>query len=74
MRALGCCALLLLAAGCSNSDCGSAVPAGTGPVAQQVVPDFGLLDANPTSATFDTIVSPRDLLGRTSAWYFGDAT
>ena len=46
-----------------------------GPVAgANAVPDFGLLDVNPTSPRADGIVSPRDYLGSVSAWYFGHAT
>jgi len=35
------------------------------------VADFALLDVNPTSATYNTMVSPRDYQGQVSAWYFG---
>ena len=38
------------------------------------VPDFALVDVNPNSATYNETVSPRDFLGKTSAWYFGHAT
>ena len=38
------------------------------------VPDFGLVDVNPTSPRADQVVSPRDYLGSVSAWYFGHAT
>jgi len=38
------------------------------------VADFSLLDVNPTSATYNTMVSPRDYLGQVSAWYFGHST
>ncbi len=37
----------------------------------EIVPDFALLDVNPTSTTYDQMVSPRDYLGQVSAWYFG---
>ena len=37
-------------------------------------PDFSLMDVNPASATFNQLVSPRDYLGKTSAWYFGYST
>jgi hypothetical protein len=40
----------------------------------EIVPDFGLVDVNPTSSTYDQAVSPRDYLGQVSAWYFGHAT
>jgi hypothetical protein len=41
---------------------------------QYQVPDFSLRDVNPTSETSNLDVSPRDYLGRVSAWYFGHAT
>lgn len=37
------------------------------------MPDFVLMDKNPTSATFQQQVSPRDYLGKISAWYLGAA-
>ena len=37
-------------------------------------PDFSLPDVNPNSKTHDQPVSPRQHLGRISAWYFGHAT
>lgn len=40
----------------------------------QVVPDFSLVDLNPTSATFNQQVSPRDFMNQTTLWYFGHAT
>ena len=45
-----------------------------GPPLGAVAPDFSLLDANSTSATYNQPVSPRDFLGQTSGWYFGHAT
>jgi len=36
-------------------------------------PDFELLDANPTSTTYQMPVSPRQYLGQVSAYYFGSA-
>jgi len=59
--------VLLLLAACGGG--GSAAPGGP-----EVVADFQLPDVNPTSATFNTDVSPRDALGGVSAWYFGSAT
>ena len=53
--------------------CGDDDPAGPGP-GPGVVPEFSLKDVNPTSATFDQAVSPRDHLEKVSAWYFGHAT
>lgn len=38
------------------------------------MPDFSLVDTNATSATHGDSVSPRDSLGRISAWYFGRST
>ena len=65
--------VLLLAAavmcGCNDDD-----PAGPGTPPEGLVPDFALIDVNPTSATYDAEVSPRDYLAQVSAWYFGHAT
>ena len=43
-------------------------------LAAEMVADFSLLDTNPTSETYDQLVSPRDYLGQVSAWYFGHST
>ena len=51
--------------------CGGGGGSGGGP---QIVPEFQLADVNPTSPTFNTLVSPRDFAGLISAWYFGHAT
>ena len=40
----------------------------------EVAPNFGLVDVNPSSSTYDQSVSPRDYLGGVSAWYFGKST
>lgn len=61
-------ALAVIAAGCGDDDPVNPGP-GTGPV-----PDFSLVDVNPTSATADQAVSPRDYLTKVSAWYFGHST
>jgi hypothetical protein len=45
-----------------------------GGIVPTLVPDFAILDANPNSATSGQLVSPRDHLGRVSAWYFGHST
>lgn len=37
------------------------------------MPDFALADVNPASASYAQQVSPRDYLGKISAWYFGRA-
>jgi len=63
------CAVLVIT-GCKDDD---PVNPGTGP-GPGAVPDFSLMDVNPTSATFDQAVSPRDELEKVSAWYFGHAT
>jgi len=47
---------------------------GGGPDADSVVPDFALEDVNASSERFGTQVSPRDLEGQVSGWYFGHAT
>ena len=39
----------------------------------QPAPDFALLDVNPTSATYNQTVSPRDYRQTVSGWYFGKA-
>lgn len=39
----------------------------------QPAPDFALLDVNPTSATYNQTVSPRDYRQTISGWYFGKA-
>lgn len=40
----------------------------------EIVADFSLLDVNPTSSTFNQLVSPRDFDSVVSAWYFGRST
>ena len=60
--------LALVAAGCN----GSSTPPADGP--QGAVPNFALMDVNPTSTTFNQAVSPRDYTSRTTGWYFGSAT
>jgi len=44
------------------------------PPADQPAPDFSLVDQNPNSTTAGKPVSPRQYLGKVSAWYFGHAT
>lgn len=51
--------LLLLA-------CRGAAPIDPG----EVVPDFALPDVNPASPTGGQVVSPRDLIGQVSGYYF----
>jgi hypothetical protein len=64
MRRLATVTALLLAA--CNGGSGS-------PPVMDPVPDFQLQDVNPNSPTNLMNVSPRNYLGLTSAWYFGDA-
>jgi len=56
--------LLLVACGGSSGSNGDSL----------VKAEFLLPDANPTSQTYNTNVSPRDYEGGVSAWYFGAAT
>jgi hypothetical protein len=58
---------LVLLAGCGGDD-------PVRPPLQGPAPDFALTDVNPNSATAGTGVSPRQQLGKASAWYFGHAT
>ena len=41
---------------------------------ENALPEFALVDANPSSSTFDDPVSPRDHLGQISVWMFGYST
>lgn len=54
-------------------DLGFVTPSDGGTMVSQAMPDFSLLDASPTSMTSGRRVSPRDHLGKISAWYFADA-
>ncbi len=40
----------------------------------RAMPGFATPDVNPASARYNSNVSPRDYLGKISAWYFGHAT
>jgi hypothetical protein len=46
---------------------------GDPPALGSPMPDFSLADVNPASASYAQQVSPRDYLGKISAWYFGKA-
>jgi len=59
--------LVPLVAACSSS---TTPPAAGG----QAAPEFLLLDVNDTSPTSGQLVSPRQVTGNVSAWYFGSAT
>jgi hypothetical protein len=65
-------ALLLLAPACDR-DKKPSEPVNHDPGGADTMPAFRLPDVNPSSATFGRQVSPRDHLGRISAWYFGHA-
>jgi hypothetical protein len=69
--------LLMVGAAACNKDMAQNPPpddpAGT-TVPEDAVPDFSLTDVNSTSPTYNTGVSPRDEVGKVSAWYFGHAT
>jgi hypothetical protein len=60
-------AIAILVAGCGDDD-------NPGVVVDDRVSDFSLIDVNPNSGTHDTSLSPRDYLGKVSAWYFGHST
>lgn len=61
-------ALALTACGGSSSSPPSTIDPG------EMAPDFALEDANPNSPTATEDVSPRDYVGKVSAYYFGHAT
>jgi hypothetical protein len=56
--------------------CGEDPPAAPGndAVSDQPISKFSLIDVNPNSGTYDQAVSPRDYLGKATAWYFGRFT
>jgi hypothetical protein len=64
-------ALLLGLAACGG---GEELTNNPGPTQGQQAPDFSIEDVNPNSATSASQVSPRQHVGRISAWYFGHAT
>ena len=43
-------------------------------LSDDALPDFSLTDVNANSARYQDAVSPREYLGKISAWYFGHAT
>ena len=71
-RAAGACALALSAC-LALLGCGHDQPLQPTPLSGQA-PDFSLADVNPNSATSGQNVSPRQEMGKVSAWYFGHAT
>lgn len=63
-----------LARGCQEIDRTRTVLALAGdppPLVPDAMPDFAAEDVNPASPSFRSEVSPRDYLGKFSAWYFG---
>jgi len=64
-------AVAMLAGSCSHSSRSPMAPADP---ADSVMGDFSLVDVNPSSATAGDSISPRQFLGKISAWYFGHAT
>jgi hypothetical protein len=63
--------LFFLLAACGG---GEELTNNPGPTQGQQAPDFSIEDVNPNSATSASQVSPRQHVGRISAWYFGHAT
>lgn len=57
-----------------GTSAGGTSAGGTGGAVAQMVPDFSLVDVNPSSMSSGQPVSPRDYLLRVSAWYFGHST
>ncbi len=48
--------------------------ADAGDAGKTLMPEFGLVDENATSATYQQTLSPSYFKGQVSAWYFGHAT
>lgn len=65
--------LLLAASAGLFPGCGDDEPTQPDPISGQV-PDFSVQDVNPNSLTYSQAVSPRQHLGKVSAWYFAHAT
>lgn len=63
---------VLVLAGCGGTET-TAPPGNMQPPVTKAAA-FNLQDVNATSPTFGMSVSPRDQLGKVSAWYFGHAT
>ncbi len=63
--------VLLALAACGGSS--SSLPASDVDVGE-LAPDFLLADVNGDSPTGSQDVTPRDYVGKVSAWYFGHAT
>ncbi len=67
-------ALAVTAAGCGGDDTSGPTPTPPGQPGPDAVADVSVPDVNDTSPRFGELVSPRDYLGKVSAWYFGHAT
>ena len=63
---------LAVAACCSG--CGDETVSNGEPPSDDRIPDFMLEDWNATSPSYQQAVSPRDQLGKISAWFFGYST
>ena len=67
--------LVLLAAAWILPACGAPGPGHpSSPNPPTLMPDFSLQNVNPNAVPTGNLVSPRDYLGKVSAWYFGHAT
>jgi len=66
-------AVAALAASCSHPHAAPTAPTGS-TSGDSAMSDFSLVDVNPNSITSGQEVSPRQFLGKISAWYFGHAT
>jgi hypothetical protein len=67
-------AVLVLVAGCNSTPSPTKPHTDDPDTGGSPASDFHLLDVNPASPRHDEGVSPRDYLGRISAWYFGHST
>ncbi|MBD3335912.1 MAG: hypothetical protein GF355_10390 [Candidatus Eisenbacteria bacterium] len=63
---------LILALGCGEDS--PEAPGESHEAPADAVPDFSLVDVNPSSPKADSAISPRDYREKISAWYFGHAT
>ena len=62
--------MVALALGCApKGDTGEPITAGETPSG-----DWALEDVNTSSPTFGEVISPSDLRGQVSVWYFGHST
>ena len=66
MRCVAAITIFLLAGACQ--------PPTVKPTPGDVMPDFSLVDLNPASATSQQQVTPRQMLGHVSGWYFAHSS